>query len=499
MKTFKYIHTAIFGICLLVMSACGDIAQSLDDFEPLYSIPTEDAIAGEASAELALIGVYATFRQADYGPDMFMIPDVLSGYASVGASSVTNPQQAGWITNSPIPEGAPNQDAAYYKMYQLVSRSNWLLDNLNKLTADDFETSGRREEMIGEAKILRAMGHFYLLRLFGQFYDNTSAYGISLRKEPATSAEAFSRNTVDETYASILEDLDAGIVNAPDLRAKFYVNKMFAKGLKAKVLLYKGDYSEAATLAADVIANSNSNFELANDYAAQFQPHISDALFVNSEILFGSRGDVDAGLGIGNYYSGFSFTINQDYVDAVATTLSIGGQDIVVDGGRTALVLNVNPYYGGYWTTKYTSYFSEGKFEMIYHMRMAEVYTILAEASARVSHSVTTEALDAINALRTNRGATNTGTDGFEVYPNSISFDEFLTAIRLEKLVEFQAEGGESWFDLVRFDYADGFGTGFQVSDIKETATNSDKFILPIPLKSIQAGGYVVVQNPSYE
>jgi hypothetical protein len=159
----------------------------------------------------------------------------------------------------------------------------------------------------------------------------------------------------------------------------------------------------------------------------------------------------------------------------------------------------MNTSYGGYWTSKYTSYFSEGTYEMIYHMRMSEVYTILAEASARAANSVTTEALDALNTLRAQRGATNTGVDGFEIYPESISFDEFLTAIRMEKLVELQAEGGESWFDLVRFDYADGFGTGFQVSDIKASATNSDKFILPIPFESIQAGGFVVEQNPSYE
>ncbi len=498
MKLFKKIYLAGVGIALLNMTAC-DIAQNLDDFDPLYSIPAEDAIVGESSAELALTGVYATFRQADYGPDIFQFPDVLSGYADVGPYNVSNPQQIGWVNNDPIVDGALDQAGAYYKMYQLISRSNWLLSNLDKLTDENFETSGRRDEMIGEAKVLRAMGHFYLLRLFGQFYDVSSEYGITIRKEPATSAEAFPRNTVAETYTAILEDLDAGIVSAPDLRAKFYVNKIFAKGLKAKVLLYKGDYSGAAVLAAEVIANSDANFDLATDYGNQFQPHTSEALFDNPEILFGSRGDTDASLGIGNFYSGFGYTINQNYINSVADLLLISGQKIAIDGGRTASVLNINPFYGGYWTSKYTSYFSAGTFEMIYHMRMAEVYTILAEASARAASLVTTEALDALNALRTRRGATNTGADGFEVYPASISFDEFLTAVRLEKLVELQAEGGESWFDLVRFDYADGFGTGFQVSDIKATATNFDKFILPIPLESIQAGGNVVKQNPSYE
>lgn len=52
---------------------------------------------------------------------------------------------------------------------------------------------------------------------------------------------------------------------------------------------------------------------------------------------------------------------------------------------------------------------------------------------------------------------------------------------------------------MVRYDWLDGFGAGFQVSDYKSSAIDFNKFILPIPAKSIQVGGNVEVQNPSYE
>ncbi|HYQ57001.1 MAG TPA: RagB/SusD family nutrient uptake outer membrane protein, partial [Draconibacterium sp.] len=81
----------------------------------------------------------------------------------------------------------------------------------------------------------------------------------------------------------------------------------------------------------------------------------------------------------------------------------------------------------------------------------------------------------------------------------SIGYEQFLTAVRMEKAAELMAETGETWYDLVRFDYADGFGTGFQVSDVKLSATNPDKFIFPIPFESLEAGGNVLEQNPSYE
>ena len=95
-------------------------------------------------------------------------------------------------------------------------------------------------------------------------------------------------------------------------------------------------------------------------------------------------------------------------------------------------------------------------------------------------------------------GATTTGSDGFETYPASISYEEFLEAVRIEKMMELATENGESWYDLVRYDYADGFGAGFQVSDIKASATNADKFILPIPTGTIDASSGTTLQNPSY-
>jgi hypothetical protein len=68
----------------------------------------------------------------------------------------------------------------------------------------------------------------------------------------------------------------------------------------------------------------------------------------------------------------------------------------------------------------------------------------------------------------------------------------------MEKAAELMAETGETWYDLVRYDYADGFGTGFKVSDVKATASNPDKFILPIPFESLEAGGFLLEQNPGY-
>lgn len=499
MKKIKYIYTGLLTVIILTANSC-QLTEELDDYKPKYALEVDEAIQNEASAELALVGVYSAFRQQSSPaafPIMFLVPDVLSGYSTNGPSSAASVEALGWASNNPLAMGASNTRGIYTGLYDLINRSNWLIEKVSELNDAVFPTPGRRAQILAEAKTLRALGHFYLLRNFGQFYDLNSEYGVLIRTAPVKNGTVTPRNTVAETYASIISDLNEGIANGPDLRSKKYTNKTFAKGLKARVLLYQGKYQEAATLCQDIITNANANFKLEPTYAAIFDEHNSAAIFTSSEILFGSAGQSGAGLGIGNFYSGFSVTVTKNYKDLLASSVTIGGQNITIDTGRSPIFIT-NTTYGGFYSTKYSSYFTVGTFEMIYHMRMAEVYLILAEASARANNAVTPQALQALNTIRTRAGATTSTGNGFVTYPNTISLSQFLTAVRYEKLAELHAEGGETWYDLIRYDYIDGFGAGFKVSDVKATATNKDKFILPIPQESIDAGGNVIKQNPSY-
>lgn len=498
MKNLINKYTGLVTVVLLIVSSC-QLTEDLNDYKPKYALEADNAIKDQASAELALVGVYSAFRQQSIGaaPMLYIIPDIMSGYSTNGYTANSDPEALGWYTNNPLSVGASDTKDVYTGLYDLINRSNWLIEKVSELNDAAFETPERRIQILAEAKILRALGHFYLLRNFGQFYNVKSEYGILIRTTPVKNGTVTPRNTVAETYAAILSDLNDGIENAPDLRSKKYTNKTFAKGLKARVLLYQGDYQGAAVLCQNIIANSDANFKLEPTYGAIFDQHDSPAIFTSSEILFGTAGESGAGIGIGNFYTGFSATVAKTYKDAIAGSLKVGDQTITIDQGRTSIFIE-NISYGGFYTTKYTTRFTVGTYEMSYHMRIAEVYLILAEANARANKTVTTEALQALNTIRTRAGASTSGGNGFVTYPSSISLDQFLTAVRYEKLAELYAEGGEAWYDLIRYDYIDGFGTGFKVSDVKATAVNPDKFILPIPVESIDAGKNVIKQNPSY-
>ncbi len=494
---YKYINITLVSILLLISYSC----EKLDNYKPLYSLPVDEAITGEHSANLALIGIYSAFHQKSSGtatsPVMFIIPEFMNGFAQGSPYNASDPDIKGLIINDPLETGSTTA-GIYSGLYDLVNRTNWFIEAVNKLSDSDFDTPGKKKEMIAEAKIIRALGDFYLLRLYGQFYDLNSKYGIDIRTKPAKDNKAHTRSSVADTYKAILNDLDAGIADGPDFKGHNFVSKTFAKALKARVLLYMGDYAKAAATAKDVIQNADAHYALVSDYAGIFADHNSPQIFNSPAVLFGTSGGPDHGSGIGNFYSGFYASISQKYIDIASGSMVVNGQTIKYDDTRIPAVMKPNTSYGGYYTTKYhNSSVSSGSYEMIYHMRMSEVYLILAEASARAAHSVTTEALDALNTIRLRAGAT-TASSGFVTYPATISFNQFLKAVRMEKIVELGAEEGETWYDLIRYDYADGFGTGFQVADVQPTATNPDKFILPIPLKSIDASNGKIEQNPSY-
>lgn len=496
----NYIYKAIIFSLVLVFGSC-DLAKDLDDFQPQNALKADNAVTDQASAEMVLIGVYSNFLQSTFSVGANPVATIIPAKMSItGANGwYVNDESIGYVQNNPLPESRDIAQA-YTGYYNMINRANWLIMNIENNTSEaDFSPTTRRAEIIAEAKALRALNHFYLLRNFGQFYDQSSIYGIDLRTSPATSSESRARGTVAEAYASIHADLDDAIANAPYLRDKWYVNQMFARGLKAKVYLYQGDYANAATEAKAVMdaALADPNFGLTATFAELFDHVSGEQVYNNTEALLDVHTDGANGTGSGNFWDGFGAALSPVYYSLAKTGTSIiGGQVINHDDSRIAFISPLGDF-GVFENLKYKPRGTD--YETIYQLRMAEVYLIYAEAATRADGStVPADALTALNDIRTRAGATTTGADGFETYPGTITYAEFLEAVRIEKMMELATENGETWFDLVRYDYADGFGTGFQASDVKSTATNSDKFILPIPLASIEAGGGIVVQNPSY-
>ena len=146
-------------------------------------------------------------------------------------------------------------DDLYNEVYVSVLRSNLVLENVNKiaeLTPSEVET------ITGEAKFLRALGHYAVLRLFAQpsgFTSDDSHLGIGLKTN--SDVKLIERSSVQEVYAQIEQDLLDAEITLGDFKDKAYASKWAAKALLADVYFQMHNYDKAYTYANDVISNAN--------------------------------------------------------------------------------------------------------------------------------------------------------------------------------------------------------------------------------------------------
>lgn len=384
-------------------------------------------------------------------------------------------------------------------LFNAVNKSNTVIARLPAIQMDE----NVKKRYIAEAKFLRALNYFHLVRLYG---------GVPLITQETTSLENLQvpRATVDEIYALIEADLK----EAETVLPKSYpasesgrATQGAAKGLLAKVYLTRAGadrsspyWAQAAAKAKEVIdlgvydlwANYADAFAIANRGGKEFVFEVQFLTDVRgnnygrgygprSAPLFPSGG----GSGIArvtpslfNAYSAAdkrkavtfmtSFTFNN-----VTTNLS------VTDPDPTKAVS-----FQKLWDPSAKTAGGEGKSFTV--MRFAEVLLIYAEALNEANNGPTAEGYAAINRVRTRAGLTPL---------SGLSYAEFREAVWLERRLELAFEHHRR-FDLIR--------TGRLIDAVKAENSQSRNatiqpfhVLLPIPQTEIDANPKLT-QNPGY-
>lgn len=472
MKIYNYTSRALLiFLVAVVVAGC-----SIDDVQPINRLTTNNAVRDEASAQLILNGVYDAVRFRDVSS----FPLHLAAYGDEGQISGVLSEQTGFNTNS-VPVQNRFMANLYNAEYKIINVANFLIQELESGKAVGISDQ-RKMEMISEAKIQRAFTHFNLLRYFGEHYDLSSVNGVVLRTEFSTILDAEPRNTVQEVYDLMLSDLDYAVVNGPVNIEHFYTGSLAAKALLAKINLYMGDYTEAAKLAEEVI-NNDEGYALEADYKSIFTNQ-----FNSSEVIFapfsgpGSEGGTEMAL--------INRTTYSQYLNALADA-QVGGAE---DGDLADTGSNYDPRFSFAYSDLTRGVNRQAKYPFnanyssqnntMYHLRLAEIYLIHAEAEARREGGDLNTALARLNEIRTRAGVEiKTLTDKATL----------LEDIRKEKLLELFFENGEPLFDLVRYDVLGNL----DAATIKPTLNTKNKFILPIPAQAI-IGNNNLTQNPGY-
>ena len=233
MKKYKLLFLA----CLTLFSSCDDFLER----EPLDFVSPDNYLENENQAEKLLNGVYECLMNHTANARLFPI------HIATMTDDAFDPQP--WHDTTEWPRGQGNANSAMPKLkweqnYKGIARANVFI---NSVASAGF-SSKNLPRYIGEAKFLRAWYYTDLITFFGD---------VPLVLEPGDLTNSKPHRTPKELVVSqILKDLEEAIATLPveyPEDALGRITKGAAMGLKSRVLLYQGDWANAAKAAKDVM------------------------------------------------------------------------------------------------------------------------------------------------------------------------------------------------------------------------------------------------------
>lgn len=268
----------IFGLLLALGVASCDIVDVLDK-KPAFEADLEGAITNPETVELALNGIYYNLP----GNGFNVIFPTTGGPFKAG--TLRRQEFTGEVGNTIYYSERYYPTLSYSDTYEwdddysIIKNANYLEEALNGIDAGAFE-GNRKEEVLGEIYYLRAFAYFRLLVRYGEYWDETSPYGVIIRNEnPSVENAKKPRATVAASYEEILRQVEVAIEKAPEWSNSAQASKQAARALKAKALFYSGKYQEAIQ-AIDEAVDTNQNLPEAN------YGDIFDKFTTSEEILF---------------------------------------------------------------------------------------------------------------------------------------------------------------------------------------------------------------------
>lgn len=266
----SYIKILVAGLALTSLCACSD---SFLDTNPVGERTSGTGQTTEEAQSL-LTGCYDGYQQAYcYGGVQFLIAsEIMSDncFAGGGTGDNTNFQAIDEFDRGYVSDAAMMEDY-WKKYYTTINRCNTLIQSDGSTTWDSQAT---RNNVIGQARALRAMCYFDLTRLYGSVPLLTSPT-VSKVKE-ADPSEIFEQIAADLKYAA--DSISFGAYNDATWSStnNGLVSEWSAKALLARVyLFYTGYYGKQlqAVTEAEVKAGlediiNRGGFGLLDDFSA---------------------------------------------------------------------------------------------------------------------------------------------------------------------------------------------------------------------------------------
>ena len=409
----------LFGLVALCSATS---CNKFIDREPI-SKPTEKTAFKEVKDfEGAVIGVYDELQSKDqYSGRFLTLMEVRADNVSDENSGAAGGVNYEIETFADTPANG-NFKATWLSIYQVIARSNTILENVDKITMTTVE----RTNIVGQASFLRALAYFNLVRLWGEV-------PIITKVQTVEEARNNQRNSISDVYSLIISDLQKAKqlptrwADAERGRATAYA----AQALLAKVYLYQKQYSAALTELTPLVTAINAGSVIGLVPSNETFPN---NLKTSKDVLFAVqylKGGVGESVHQNNRYR------NQDSSNVIALPQSLFESG---DNRKNLVAPTSNGNRPGKFNADRIGNETSSDFPII---RCAEVMLLYAEVANELSSVPTQAALDALNAVRSNA---NIATKTLSDFPTK---EAFRTEVYLQRRLELALEC-DRWFDLIR-------------------------------------------------
>lgn len=257
---------------VLILITIGLISVSCDgmlDIQPRQSIGGDVALSNSQNIEAVLIGAYNGLSDDDlFGGEYQMEADLLANSNTVAEIQwVGSFEEPGEIWRKTILVENAQVSQTWTESYEAINIANNVLGSLDNVEA------AQRTQVEAEARFIRGVIYFNLLKLYAQPYSagNTNTNpGVPVVTTPTTGIDEssfVSRNTVEEGYNQVIADLTFAETNLPATNGGF-ATTYAASAFLSRVYLQQANYAAARDAAHRVIASGN--YGLTPTYAGAF-------------------------------------------------------------------------------------------------------------------------------------------------------------------------------------------------------------------------------------
>lgn len=499
--------SSIYLVTLTILYITGFVSCAKKfDLVPPDGIIRENYWQNKEQVHAAVIGCYASLMDggtsaASRGPaeTFFIWGEIRADMVTPSLGTRAEENEIFNISTQPN-----NTIVDWRPIYNIINYCNTVLDYApSVLQKDPTFTQEALNGYLAEAKTLRALMYFYLVRSFGE---------VPLKLKATASDEdivQLAKSSSAEVLTQIVKDLSEAESNAVvtygDLRDKGRITRYTVNTIQADVALWMENYAAAVT-ACDKVINSR-RFGLIASSAAWFNTlyrtgNSNESIF---EIQFNQQK-------INPFYNMHAIATTRRYIaanrvmDQIFTTevnILSGTPDIRSNGASVRAEDNVIWKYIG--TNNEDMIAQADSYTHWFFYRYADILLMKAEALAQIDGRGA-EALQLVNQVRARAFAP----DATNNNPDITNKDELSLYILQERSREFAFEG-KRWYDVLRYvkknNYANiaflqemvaGIVPASSVRTAQAKMLDHNSHYFPIYFYELQTNKQLV-QNPFYK